>query len=1082
MSEYPLEPECLALDPGAGSLRFAYVDNRGCPEPSIVTNIMKDRHYNTMVAMKSSPSFHKKAYYSDARLIVADAFRAKSNYIKGVSFYIQRENDSYKIPSLERQMVEHEKSLLEQEYETISQVKIMSMMLKDISDIIDDRLKRKGIYVCVPDASDIHHRRKLRKALELASIRRQREDDNNVEETASPRSIPEEIDPILFIQQSAAVAQMAFYWIHGNVSDVFRAKKARYIETEIYPRKVVVAITFGAGHFSAGVYEQRSFERYGIIRLFESSDDQLGGEDLNLKLGEWCMKHKDIQPYADELKKSKRLLKFYRDTLEVVKTDLSELDSIATDVEVGEDSIVNVEISQEEFNSVCAGIFKRVEDHLKEVSKYLGEYNITCANIICAGGSTRNPEFEKIIKRVFPNSRIIESINLDECQVLGTGLKAGIRDGIHRLAYAECQDTAMDDCYVTINGVKLYLTKKGESVQNAPERWIKKKKRSNRIPYPDDDNNNLEVETNELKWTPNVESDVHLMIQDYSKIICDKKSTENKEKTNARISTGPQEDTNIHLDTKVNTQDYSTKEIYRQGPHQEPRQSYQIEKDSGTQHQTSSLLSLIYPLHQPETIVLGIDLGTTKIVCATYKIGSSKSEVLTFNDEGKTLPSFVGFDKDGYRSFYGKQALKNLKANPGYVLYDAKRMIGQAYSDRIKLHTPYWAFDVKHNKDNRPVYVLPSGHAKRMIGQAYSDRMKLHTPYWAFDVKHNKDNRPVYVLPSGRQTDRMVFGFEDFNERGEIEITQALFKKLTEELIINIAYICRRILKNTRINASEIDKVLVIGSASNMKVIQDLVRELFPGKIYEENETNVDEAVAVAVGAAIRAAQLKDPNHKNKNNVVEILPIGIGIGLGQNQYNIMINRGTQFPNKIRKRCFTSRDNQNMMLIDIYEGERFLTNKNKKLGKIIIDRLPRGSAGDIYVDITFEFDQNGILTIHANSENGIEIDFTINYKEMEDEGEPIENLIRKLESSRIDSEGRELAQNAKIDLNNNIEYIRNRISQDTSIKDREKLIRKCHDIRKVVNEQGYNETSIINAIQTLEDDAKKAIKGEHLPRI
>ncbi|KAE9546621.1 hypothetical protein FO519_010167, partial [Halicephalobus sp. NKZ332] len=445
---------------------------------------------------------------------------ARANYVEGVSFYIQRENDSYKIPSLRRQMkkdeemTEHEKSLLEQESETISQVEIMSVMLKDLSDIVEDKLKRKGIYVCVPDASDIRHRRKLRKALTLASTRRQGEDNKNAEETTSPRGIPEEIDPILFIQQSAAVAEMAFHRKSGDISDIFKNKEGNWNGLEIPPRRIIVAISFGAGHFSAGAYEQKFFERYGIVRLCGSSDDQLGGEDLNLKLGEWCMEHKDIQPYAEELKKNKRLLKFYRGTMELVKTDLSGLDPGIADIEVTEDLVVNIEVRRKDLLKACSDVFERIKEHLDSIFNYLADHNLCCTDVIYVGGSTRVVKFRELVESVFPSAVIIKSLNPDECQVLGTGLKAGIRDGIHRLAYAECQDTAMDDCYVTLDGVKFYLTKKGESVQNAPERWIKTVDGSKEIPYPDDDNNNLDKKK-KLNWTPDVDSDVRLMIRNY---------------------------------------------------------------------------------------------------------------------------------------------------------------------------------------------------------------------------------------------------------------------------------------------------------------------------------------------------------------------------------------------------------------------------------------------------------------------------------------------------------------------------------------------------------------------------------------
>ncbi|KAE9547414.1 hypothetical protein FO519_009373, partial [Halicephalobus sp. NKZ332] len=898
----------LTLDPGTEYLRFAYVDDHGHPEPIIVTNNGGDRQFSTMIAMKRPPLFQKKAYFSDVRLIVADAFRAEQKYVDGISFYAKRKNDSYEIPSIGKQvgndMRGHE------------QVEVMQMILKNTSSMINDQLKNKRIYICVPDACSISHRRKLRKALELVS-----------ESYQEGRNKKVEANSIVFIQQSAAVAQMAFHWIGRNVSVTNGSG------LEIPPRRIIVAISFGAGHFSAGAYEQRSYERCGIVRLCGSGDNQLGGEDLNLKLGEWCMNHKDIQPYAEELKKNKRLLKFYRKTMETVKTDLSELEQTLADIEVEENNVKSVEISRKNFEKACEEIFERIKKHLYNISDYLKENELHCTHVIYAGGSTRVIQFRKIVKELFEKPQIIESINPDECQVLGTGLKAGIKDGIHGLAYAECRDTAMDDHYIEImrttgKKVKLYLTKKGESVQNLPERWIKTIDGSEGVPYPGDDNKNLEKKAKELKWIPDVESDVRLMIQDYPKDACDRKVTDNEEKVNAIVPTGPQGDANSHFDTQINTQDYPIKGILQQGLHQGSHQPYQEKNDLETQYQVNHSSNPTYSLHQSENNVLGIDLGTTKIVCATCKIGDFKPEILTFNNGSRTLSSFVEFDKYRNCTSYGDQALSNLERNPGYILY------------------------------------------------------------------------------------------EEFGERQRLKITQEKFKEWTMGLTDTITHICQRALKNIRM--SSFDKVLFIGGASRMKIIKDLVREIIPCQVHDEQDE------VIAIGAAIRAAQLKDPAHKNEKHFIEILPIGVGIGLAKNQYSIMVNRGTHFPTKIEKQYSTSINNQEVVHIAVYEGERLLADRNRKLGEVYLKGLPRGPAREVHIDVTFEFDQNGILTVHAKSKNGREMRFTIDYKALRKEGEPIEDLLRQIQSYRIDSDGQQIIDNAKHKLLENIEYIRHRI--------------------------------------------------------
>ena len=535
------------------------------------------------------------------------------------------------------------------------------------------------------------------------------------------------------------------------------------------------------------------------------------------------------------------------------------------------------------------------------------------------------------------------------------------------------------------------------------------------------------------------------------------------------------------------------------------------------------------------------------------------------------------------------------------VIPDAKRMIGQPYSDRFKLHSPYWAFEIKGNKDGRPVYVLPNkteilpekvstellkvvkqtaqnklggnGEIKdcvitipahftmeqkqatqdaakeadlnvlflitEPIAAAYAygfnnpisdgctlfvfglgggtlnitivkyedgnfivqwtdgdnnlggrdfddvifEHLKQQIPSVKFDDSDGYKNKIRLIRKCEEikiklsQSEKQVLDLEEFDGTGKVEISQNKFKDLTKRLMDNIARICERAMNSAGMNSSDIDKVLLIGGASKMKIIKDFIKELFPKEIYDEGEGNRDEAIAV--GAAIKAAQLKDPIHKNSNSFINVLPIGVGIGLVENRYSIVVNRGTPLPTKVKKRYFTSKNNQETVDIVIYEGERLLADKNRKLGEIHIDGLPPGPAGAVYAEVIFEFDQNGILTVHAKGQNGEQKSFKINYGEKRDKGEAIEDLIRQFESCRVDDKGKQTIADARAKLLQNIEYIRDKITENMSIKDKERLEKKCHDAERVLNEGTNDQTSIGKIIHELEDEAKEALKSQLL---
>ncbi|KAE9554043.1 hypothetical protein FO519_002739 [Halicephalobus sp. NKZ332] len=348
-------------------------------------------------------------------------------------------------------------------------------------------------------------------------------------------------------------------------------------------------------------------------------------------------------------------------------------------------------------------------------------------------------------------------------------------------------------------------------------------------------------------------------------------------------------------------------------------------------------------LYKPETDVLGIDLGTTNTVCAVHRAKGTKSEVLDFEDGRRIMPSCVEFNSSGNCESSGSQAAGKQKLKAGYVLYDAKRMIGQGYSDKLKLHSAYWAFEVKPDKDGRPQRIS-------------------------------------------------AINFDDPN---------------------------------------------------NLK----------------------------------QRARLMEKYHKDAKTFTDALPIGVGIGLVNNEYSIVVHAGTYFPNKVKKRYFTSRNDQDIAHIIIYEGERLLADTNRKLGEIHLDGLPPGPAGNVYVEVTFEFDQNGILTVYAKSQNGREMSFTIDYKALKKEGEPIEDLIRQLESCRVDHEGMQIIDNARNKVLQNVGYIRKKVDQSVSNKVGDEIIQKCDRVRDVLEGQG-DPLLITSTIQTLEDDVKKVLNDLH----
>uniref|UniRef100_A0A914XSM7 Uncharacterized protein n=1 Tax=Panagrolaimus superbus TaxID=310955 RepID=A0A914XSM7_9BILA len=116
------------------------------------------------------------------------------------------------------------------------------------------------------------------------------------------------------------------------------------------------------------------------------------------------------------------------------------------------------------------------------------------------------------------------------------------------------------------------------------------------------------------------------------------------------------------------------------------------------------------------------------------------------------------------------------------------------------------------------------------------------------------------------------------------------------------------------------------GGSSRMPMVNELLNELFPlsleQQFYQSRRLNPDEAVAY--GAAIRAAQLSDPSHRDyAGPITNALPIGIGIGLIEDKYSLMIKGQTKFPTKVKKRYFTTENNQKTASIVVSFFHQFI---------------------------------------------------------------------------------------------------------------------------------------------------------------
>ena len=148
----------------------------------------------------------------------------------------------------------------------------------------------------------------------------------------------------------------------------------------------------------------------------------------------------------------------------------------------------------------------------------------------------------------------------------------------------------------------------------------------------------------------------------------------------------------------------------------------------------------------------------------------------------------------------------------------------------------------------------------------------------------------------------------------DVTLSYKDFKELVKDLTRRCQKLCEVALEESATKIEDIDEVLLVGGSSKMRVIKDMLRDIFPNKTLSE-AINPDEAVAY--GATLRAAQLLDPEKSEGFGIMDKLSLGIGVALVENRYEILFKRNTRFPAKSEKKMYcTVFNNQEAMTFDV----------------------------------------------------------------------------------------------------------------------------------------------------------------------
>jgi molecular chaperone DnaK len=284
-----------------------------------------------------------------------------------------------------------------------------------------------------------------------------------------------------------------------------------------------------------------------------------------------------------------------------------------------------------------------------------------------------------------------------------------------------------------------------------------------------------------------------------------------------------------------------------------------------------------------------------------------------------------------------------------------------------------------------------------------------------------------------------------------MSLTRSKFEQLTTDLVERCRGPVEAALADASVTADDIDEVILVGGATRMPAVQELVRRLTGGK--DPNMTvNPDEVVAI--GAALQAGVLK--GEVEDVVLLDVTPLSLGLETLGGVMTKVIERNTTIPARRTETFSTAEDNQTGVDIVVLQGERELARDNRQLARFRLEGIRPAPRGVPQIEVTFDIDANGILNVTArDKDTGAEQQVTISESTNLDPAD-VERMVRDAEQHAQDDRRRR----EEIDARNELDSLAYRAEQ---------LLTELQD-RLPVNEKARAEQLIADARKAIQEEA------------
>jgi len=310
------------------------------------------------------------------------------------------------------------------------------------------------------------------------------------------------------------------------------------------------------------------------------------------------------------------------------------------------------------------------------------------------------------------------------------------------------------------------------------------------------------------------------------------------------------------------------------------------------------------------------------------------------------------------------------------------------------------------------------------------------------------------------------------------KMTRAKFEHINIDLFEKCIEILNQMLTETRINKNDIHEVILVGGSTRIPRIKNLVSQYFDGKQITQS-LNPEESVVC--GAAIHCSILNNTKIVDTSDILllDVTPLSIGIETAGGVMSTMIPRHTTIPTHRTQTFKTYQDNQTSLTIKVYEGERSLAPLNNLLLTFEVNDLPRGPAGDVSVDITFDIDANGILSV-SSKENTTQKTQRVTYPNEKNRlsTSEIEKMLREAEYKQTPQVEEEVSRvNAKNHLESFLYNTLNKLKEKRfKVSDEENDKMRTH-IKETIDWVDQNPNTTTNEYDKKYDEVQKIFKSK-----